>query len=56
MTGKFGWEGFAFGFGPRAWGFRGRRSGGSRSVSARGPGDSGVAAAVAAASGSAPAT
>src|SRR5229473_5351 len=30
MTGKFGWEGFAFGFGPRAWGFRGRRSGGRR--------------------------
>src|SRR5438552_5860473 len=27
MTGKFGWEGFAFGFGPRAWGFRGRRGG-----------------------------
>src|SRR6266849_465549 len=30
MRGKFGWEGFAFGFGPRAWGFRGRRSGGRR--------------------------
>src|SRR5881397_685805 len=30
MTGKFGWEGFAFGFGPRAWGFRGRRGGGRR--------------------------
>src|SRR5712664_908708 len=30
MTGKFGWERFAFGFGPRAWGFRGRRSGGRR--------------------------
>src|SRR5260370_12441967 len=30
MTGKFGWEGFAFGFGARAWGFRGRRSGGRR--------------------------
>src|SRR6266566_3441187 len=30
MPGKFGWEGFAFGFGPRAWGFRGRRSGGRR--------------------------
>ena len=27
MPGKFGWEGFAFGFGPRAWGFRGRRGG-----------------------------
>src|SRR5438270_8847748 len=25
MTGKFGWE--AYGFGPRAWGFRGGRSG-----------------------------
>jgi DNA-binding PadR family transcriptional regulator len=22
MRGKFGWEGFGFGFGPRAWGFR----------------------------------
>src|SRR6059036_2838637 len=30
MRGKFGWEGFAFGFGPRAWGFRGRRGGGRR--------------------------
>src|SRR5438876_10935689 len=29
MTGKFGWEGFAFGFGPRAWGFR-RTTGGGR--------------------------
>ena len=27
MTGKFGWEGFAFGFGPRAWGLRGARGG-----------------------------
>src|SRR2546430_10072499 len=25
MAGKLGWEGFAFGFGPRAWGFRGGR-------------------------------
>ena len=25
MAGKFGWEGFSFGFGPRAWGFRGGR-------------------------------
>ena len=25
MRGKFGWEGFGFGFGPRAWGFRGGR-------------------------------
>lgn len=24
MGGKFGWEGFGFAFGPRAWGFRGR--------------------------------
>ena len=24
MTRQFGWEGFSFGFGPRAWGFRGR--------------------------------
>src|SRR5437016_11494510 len=28
MTGKFGWEGVAFGVGPGAWGFRGRRGGG----------------------------
>src|SRR6266481_6033805 len=30
MGGKFGWEGFAFGFGPRAWGFRGGPRGGRR--------------------------
>jgi DNA-binding PadR family transcriptional regulator len=31
MTRHFGWQGFAFGFGPRAWGFRGGRRGtGSR--------------------------
>jgi len=25
MGGKFGWEGFAFGFGPKSWGFRAGR-------------------------------
>jgi len=30
MGGKFGWEGFPFGFGPRAWGFRGGPRGGRR--------------------------
>lgn len=30
MTRQFGWEGFAFGFGPRAWGFRGGRGRGWR--------------------------
>src|SRR5262244_1888129 len=24
MVGRFGWQSFGFGFGPRAWGFRGR--------------------------------
>ncbi len=27
MGGKFGWEGFGFAFGPRAWGFRAGRGG-----------------------------
>ena len=27
MRGKFGWEGFGFGFGPRAWGFGAGRAG-----------------------------
>src|SRR2546423_11609656 len=30
MAGKFGWEGFSFGFGARAWGFRGGQGGGRR--------------------------
>src|SRR3989442_11458543 len=30
MGGKFGWEAFGFGFGPRAWGFRGRGPRGAR--------------------------
>ncbi len=30
MGGKFGWEGFGFAFGPRAWGFRGRGPRGPR--------------------------
>src|SRR5947208_1844535 len=25
MVGRFGWQGFGFGFGPRGWGFRGGR-------------------------------
>src|SRR6266702_4263507 len=30
MVGRFGWQGFGFGFGPRGWGFRGGRGGGRR--------------------------
>jgi DNA-binding PadR family transcriptional regulator len=30
MTRQFGWQGFGFGFGPRAWGFRGGRGGSRR--------------------------
>src|SRR5712691_13537052 len=30
MVGRFGWQGFGFGSGPRGWGFRGGRGGGRR--------------------------
>ncbi len=39
MGGRFGWEGFGFGFGPRAWGFWGPRGRGGRRRQWFGAGD-----------------